>query len=173
MNLEEVLRVVAGMKEDGIVEEYAVGGAVAATFYLEPVRTFDIDIFVVLTPAPGSFMITLDPIFSYLLGRGCTVSGEHVTVAGWPVQFLAAPGPLVEDALKSAVRFEVGGTAVRVFSAEHLAAIALETGRVKDKARLHQFIESGLLDDARFRELVARHGLLEKWAKFERQYLRE
>lgn len=44
----------------------------------------------------------------------------------------------------------------RVFSAEHLACIALETGRPKDKARLLQFMEAagGML--ARFRSACLR-----------------
>ena len=61
--------------------------------------------------------------------------------------------------------------AARVFSAEHLAAIALQTGRAKDKARLLQFLEEGALDTARFKEIIRRHDLVEAWSKFERQFL--
>jgi hypothetical protein len=43
--------------------------------------------------------------------------------------------------------------AVRVFTAEHLAAIALQTGRSKDKLRLLQFVESGVLDAAKFQDM--------------------
>jgi hypothetical protein len=56
-------------------------------------------------------------------------------------------------------------------SAEHLAAIALQTGRAKDKARLLQFVEAGVLDAARFQAILARHGLVAAWQKFERQFL--
>ncbi len=55
--------------------------------------------------------------------------------------------------------------------AEHLAAIALQTGRARDKTRLLQFIEAGVLDAARFQALLARHGLVDAWQKFERQFL--
>jgi hypothetical protein len=65
----------------------------------------------------------------------------------------------------------VDGEAARVFSAEHLAAIALQTARAKDKARLLQFLEAGVLDVARFQEIVHRHGLVDAWMKFERQFL--
>ncbi len=37
----------------------------------------------------------------------------------------------------------------RVFSAAHLACIALETGRPKDKARLLQFMEAGTQGEQR------------------------
>jgi hypothetical protein len=58
-----------------------------------------------------------------------------------------------------------------LFTAEHLAAIALQTGRAKDKARLLQFIEAGALDAARFQAIVARHGLVGAWQRFEKQFL--
>jgi hypothetical protein len=48
----------------------------------------------------------------------------------------------VEEALAEAVEVEVEEIKTRVFTAEHLAAIALQTGRPKDEARLLQFIES-------------------------------
>ncbi|MCI0541992.1 MAG: hypothetical protein L0Z50_42895 [Verrucomicrobiales bacterium] len=63
------------------------------------------------------------------------------------------------------------GTSVRVFTAEHLAAVALQAGRAKDKARLLQFIEAGALDAVRFQAIVARHGLIDRWREFERQFL--
>ena len=62
---------------------------------------------------------------------------------------------------------------MRVFSAEHLCAIALEVGRAKGKARVLQFIEAGTLDAARFQSIVTRHGLTGRWQQFERQFLRD
>ena len=50
-----------------------------------------------------------------------------------------------------------------VSGAEYLAAIALQTARAKDKARLLQFIEAPhALDRTKFEELVERHGLTDK-----------
>ena len=66
---------------------------------------------------------------------------------------------------------DVQGIPARVFTAEHLAAIALQTGRAKDKARLLQFIEAAALDSSRFEAILTRHGLLEAWQNFERQFL--
>jgi len=95
----------------------------------------------------------------------------HRGIAGWPVQFLPPGSRLVDEALAQAVEREADGTPMRVFSAEHFAAIALQTGRAKDKARLLQFIESGVLDLARFQGIVALHGLTDRWHEFERQFL--
>ena len=63
------------------------------------------------------------------------------------------------------------GVSARAFTPEHLAAIALQTGRAKDKTRLLQFVEEGALDAARLQAILRRHDLVDVWAKFERQFL--
>lgn len=87
------------------------------------------------------------------------------------MQFLPPTGPLVEEALAKAVVHDVAGVPARVFTAEHLAAIALQTGRAKDKARLLQFVESGVLEAAIFQDILTRHALAERWTQFQRQFL--
>jgi hypothetical protein len=159
------------MEADGIVERYAIGGAVGATFYLEPVATLDVDIFVGLKQQPHQVLVSPRPIFDYLTAHGGAVEGEYIVLAGWPVQFLPPTSPLVEEALREAVTADVDGAPARVFTAEHLAAIALQTGRAKDKARLLQFVEAGALEAERFQAILARHGLVDRWGEFERTFL--
>lgn len=38
----------AGAREEGVVLDYAVGGAMAVLFYAEPTRTYDVDVFALL-----------------------------------------------------------------------------------------------------------------------------
>ncbi|MCS7338563.1 MAG: hypothetical protein NZ739_10065 [Verrucomicrobiae bacterium] len=102
---------------------------------------------------------------------GAKIEGEYIVIAGWPVQFLPAAGPLLEEVLAQAVEKDIEGTPARVFTAEHLAAIALQTGRAKDKARLLQFVEAGVLDTARFPDILSRHRLIGAWKRFEKQFL--
>lgn len=173
MDIKEVITVVNQMQADGVIEPYAIGGAVGATFYLEPMATFDVDIFVIIESAPGGLIANPQRIYDYLKARGYTMEKEYIVIAGWPVQFLPPGSPLVEEALKEAVNNDIDGIPVRVFTAEHLAAIALETGRAKDKTRLLQFIEEGALDLQRFKQILARHHLDERWQQFERQFLAE
>ena len=45
MNIREVIATINQMQSDGVIERYAIGGAVGATFYLEPIATLDVDIF--------------------------------------------------------------------------------------------------------------------------------
>lgn len=171
MKILEVIHLVNQMVADGVIERYAIGGAVGATFYLEPVSTLDVDIFIELHATPGSVLLTLDPIFRYLRDRGCTMEGEHILISGWPVQFIPPPSPLAAEALANATEVDVNGLSARVFTPEYLAAIALQTGRAKDKARLLQFIEAHALDRTKFEELVERHGLGNKWRQFQKQFL--
>src|SRR5882762_5359302 len=124
------------MQADGVIRCYAIGGAVGATFYLEPVATMDVDVFVSFQAEAGSLLVSPQPIFDYLKMRGGVMEGEYIVVAGWPVQFLPTATPLTMEALEQAVAKDVAGVAARVFAAEHLAAIALQTGRAKDKDRL-------------------------------------
>jgi hypothetical protein len=173
MKIRDVIGIINQMQAAGVVEQYAIGGAVGATFYLEPVATLDVDIFVSFRIEPGQLIVNPQPIFDYLTAHGHALEGEYVVIAGWPVQFLPPTGPLIEEALRDAVTVDVEGLPARVFTAEHLAAIALQTGRAKDKARLLQFIEAGVLDAERFQAILTRHGLLDRWRQFERQFLRD
>src|ERR1019366_4447173 len=171
MSIRDVIVTINQMEADGVIDRYAIGGAVGATFYLEPVSTLDVDVFVAFRSEPGQLIASPKPLFDYLASHGCSMKGEYVMIADWPVQFLPPTGPLVEEALAEAGEADVDGVAARVFSAEHLAAIALQTGRAKDKARLLQFIEEGALDTARFQEIVRRYDLVDAWTKLERQFL--
>lgn len=59
MNLKKVLLEINAMEADGIVDRYAIGGAVGATFYLEPVATLDVDIFISFEAQPGSLLLII------------------------------------------------------------------------------------------------------------------
>ena len=171
VKIQDVLVMLNQMQADGVIERFAIGGAVGATFYLEPVDTLDVDVFITFKPDPGSLIVSPSAIFDYLRGFGCQMEGEYIVIGGWPVQFLPPTGPLVEEALAEAVTRDVEEIATRVFTAEHLAAIALQTGRAKDKARLLQFVEEGALDAERFQQIIARHALVNRWQQFQRQFL--
>jgi hypothetical protein len=164
--MKATLEVINQMQTDGVIGAYAIGGAVGATFYLEPVATLDIDVFVSFQQQPGSSLISLTPIYDYLTARGFKAEQEYIVIGGWPVQFLPPGNSLVAEALAQAIETEVEGVRTRVMTAEHLAAIALQTGRAKDAARVLQFIESGTLDPEKLDEILSRHGLVAEWERF-------
>jgi 2C-methyl-D-erythritol 2,4-cyclodiphosphate synthase len=171
--MKATLKVVNQMQADGVIGSYAIGGAIGATFYLEPAATFDIDIFVSLKNVPGSSLVSLEPIYSYLKTRGYKSENEYIVIEGWQVQFLPPGDALDEEALAEAVKTHVDEIKTRVMTAEHLTAIALKVGRAKDKIRIAQFIESGVLDEARLNQILVRHGLLAKWKEFKHKYIED
>ena len=66
--MKETLREINALQEAGIIGQSAIGGAMGATFYLEPISTYDLDIFV-LFESP-SLILTLAPIYEFLQARG-------------------------------------------------------------------------------------------------------
>ncbi len=167
MSLEKIFPVLNQMEADGVVGRYAIGGAVGAIFWLEPFQTKDLDVFVALPTSPGGTLLTLSPIYEYLLQRGCRPEGQFIVIEGWSVEFVPPATPLVEEALASAVPRDVDGITTRVFTAEHLAAICLQVGRPRDHDRIERFTEAGVLDAEKLEAILRRHGLLEKWRQCE------
>jgi hypothetical protein len=107
VTMKAIFEVINQMQAAGVIGKYAIGGAVGATFYLEPMATLDLDIFVSLKPPPGSSLVIVTPIHDYLGSRGHKAEREYVVIDGWPVQFLPPGDPLEEEALQQAVETEV------------------------------------------------------------------
>ena len=163
--MERTLQVLNALERDGIVSRYAIGGAMAATFYAEPVLTFDLDVFVVL-PQTGGGLLTLGQLYEALRRRGYVEEGECVLIEGVPVQFLPAYNALLEEALVEAQEIRYEQTPTRMLRAEHLAAIAVQTGRQKDRERLRLLREQASLDVDYLAGVLARHDLEATWNRW-------
>jgi hypothetical protein len=85
-------------------------------------------------------------------------------IEGVPVQFLPAFNPLLEEALEEARDVTYGATPTRVLRIEHLAAIAVQTGRAKDRQRATLFADGAEMDQSLLKGILERHGLEAKWA---------
>jgi len=160
--MERTLQILNELERDGVLGRYAIGGAMGATFYVEPLLTFDLDIFVVLPPTAGG-LLTLAPLYQALRERGYVEEAECVTIEGVPVQFLPAYNPLLEEALAEAREVSYEQTTTRVLRPEHLAAICVQTGREKDRQRVRVFLEESALDKEYLNGVLARHDLKQKW----------
>jgi hypothetical protein len=169
--VKETLEAINQMQADGVIGKYAIGGAVGATFYIEPAATVDLDVFVMLPGAASKTLISLSPIYEYLKAKGGREEAEYLVLGDWPVQFLVPSDTLESEAVTEAVPTEVEGVRTWVMSAEHLAAIALRTSRPKDHIRIIQFVSQGALDRDKMNTLLLRHGLTEKWKQFESRFL--
>jgi hypothetical protein len=171
VSVKQTLEVINQMQADGVIGKYAIGGAVGATFYLEPSATLDVDIFVSLPSVHSGSLLNLEPIYNYLLNRGCRAEAEYIVIGDWPVQFLPPTGDLESEAIDQALQTDVDGVTTWVMRAEYLVAIALQTGRAKDHARILQFLEHNAVNRPKLGELLTKFNLADKWAQFERKYL--
>ena len=92
---EGTLEAINQMQADRVIGRYAIGGAVGATFCLEPAATLDLDIFATLPAASGGML----PIDEYLKSCGGKIEDEYIVIGGWPVQFLAPGNDLETEAV--------------------------------------------------------------------------
>jgi hypothetical protein len=68
----------------------------------------------------------------------------------------------VEEALADALQTTFDDVPTRVLLPEHLCAIALDTGRLKDYLRVSMFIEQDEVDPAGLWALVCKYGLQDR-----------
>jgi hypothetical protein len=154
--LADVLRAANGLVAAKLIEDWALGGALAAIYYVEPFTTYDADIFFI--PADKGLTAGIPAIYAHLQSQDWQVEREHLVVRGFPVQFLAASG-LTEEAVREAERIEFEGVPAKVFRAEHIVAIAASVGRQKDKARIEQLLQQADLDKTKLENILQRHKL--------------
>ena len=87
--MRETLKVLLQVRDEGVLAEFAVGGAIAASFYAPAVATEDLDVFAFLKPsAPGALVLT--PLYDRLVSLGGRIENEYVVIGTWPVQILPA-----------------------------------------------------------------------------------
>ncbi len=164
--MKRTLQVLNELEHRGVIERYAIGGAMGATFYVEPLLTFDLDVFVILPPSAAADLLSLAPLYEALRARGYTEEGECVLIEGVPVQFLPAYNSLLDEALREARETSYEDAPTRVVRAEHLIAICLQTGRDKDRERVRLFREQAELDMGYLTGVLQRHGLDGKWKQW-------
>jgi hypothetical protein len=160
----DVFRVLESMKTDGVVVEYAVGGAMAALFYAEVTRTYDLDVFVLLPPQPG-VIVQVTEIYRWAEARGFSSQAEHILIEGVPVQFLVADEGLEGDAVTMAETFDYQGAPIRVIRPEHLIALFLRAGGERRRERIGMLLDAESVDPDALDELLTRYNLKDEWQR--------
>ena len=85
------------------------------------------------------------------------------------LQFIPVYNDLVHEAVENAVTLKYRDVEAKVVTAEHLAAIALQTGRAKDRERLIRLLDEAVIDRAVFGKILASFGLADKFSKLKKQ----
>src|SRR6266403_4646255 len=170
--MEKVIQVLNRMQADGVFENFAIGGGIATIFYLEPYQTDDIDVFFLPVFFSEGGLVSLEPIYTYLenLGYHSVEEGIGVLIEDWPVQFLPASKSIQEEAVVKAEDVAFGQLRTQIFSAEHLAAELLRSGRDKDLSRVIKLFRSEAVNLNVFRDIIRQHDLGEKWIEFADHY---
>src|SRR5205809_587262 len=154
--LADVLRAANELIAAGLIKDYALGGALAAIYYTEPVTTYDADI--VFIASDKTLSEGIPAINAHLQSKGWRIEREHLLIKDFPVQFLAASG-LTEEGVRNAKRIEYEGVPAKVFRPEYIIAVAASVGRHKDLARIEQLLEQAKIDKALLDDILRRHNL--------------
>ena len=158
-SLADIFRVLGDMRDEGVVKDYAIGGATAVLFYAEPTRTYDVDVFAQLPSMNQPGLDALAPVYRWAESRGFTVDAEHLLVHGVPVQILPAYNALVVEAIQTARVHDYQGVPVRVVDPEHLIALALQAGGARRRERAWLLLQAGTADRMRLRTILDAHGI--------------
>ncbi|HEV7397746.1 MAG TPA: hypothetical protein VGN86_14645 [Pyrinomonadaceae bacterium] len=161
--------VVNQMVTDGVIKNYALGGAMGAFFYIEPSFTSDMDIFCLLAHDPDpSGLVMLTPIMEYLKKKGFEPTGLGAMIEGVDVQFQFPDDPLGEASIETAISHDLGGIPVRVMTPEYLIVHMLRTNRPKDRLRLVRFIETQVFNPSTVYGILSANGLEDRYDILER-----
>ena len=160
--MADVYRALNALRDEKIVENYAICGGTAALFYdTETLRTFDIDVYVDL-PQSG-FLVSLAPIYEWAKARGYGIEGEHLIIHGVPVQIIVVGDGVERDALENANWLKYDGVSVAVVRPEYLVLIY---GKVRGRNRLVRagdLIENAALDARLLEQIIEKHDLRSVW----------
>ena len=167
--MEKTIQVIEKAQNAGLFSSYAIGGGIAALFYIEPFATFDLDIFIIL-PESSSLLISLSPIYSWFSDRGYKPSQEQIIIEGIPVQFIPVYNDLVKDGVLDAAEKKYGNTPTRVLKPEYLIALMLQTYRPKDKERLSKFLQETTIDYPLLDSILLKYNLKTVFETFKEQY---
>jgi len=154
--LADVLRAANDLVSAGLIKDYALGGALAAIYYTEPITTYDADI--IFVASDKTLSAGIPAIYSHLQSKGWRVEREHLLIRDFPVQFLAASG-LTEEAVREARPVQYEGVPAKVFRPEYIIAVAASVGRHKDFARIEQILDQVKIDKASLDDILRRYNL--------------
>jgi hypothetical protein len=166
--MRELARLLNDMQAAGVIENYALFGAMAQMRYTEAVATLDADVLVAV-PSPERIDI-LAEIYEFCSRRNFAAEGEAIQVGAWPVQFVPVFSSLTREAMEQAETADFEGVPLRVVRADYLAVIALSVGRAKDYARILALLEALSVTRDQIAGLAARHGLSDAWRRFEARF---
>lgn len=162
--VEKAFKVISRLHKEGVLEEYAIGGAIATIYYTEPFATYDVDIFFI--PPEEQGIIVLTPFYDFLAKEGYKTDKEFILIGETPIQFIPAATALEKEAVRHAVPVKYKDIQVNILRPEYLIAIFLRVFRLKDREKIVRLLEQTKIDEKLLSDILTRHGLKEKFENF-------
>ena len=162
--MDKTLIVINEMLQEGLFSKYAIGGGIGELFYIEPMVTFDLDIFIF--PADDSARPVSSSLYDWTAQRGYGHAPEQIIIEGIPVQFIPAYNDLVRDAVTHSVKKKYKDVATQVMQPEYLMAIMLQISSPKDLNRLGLFLDEAELHMDNLYTILDKYGLRVYFDKF-------
>jgi hypothetical protein len=148
--LIETLRALNRLKKTGLIRNYAIGGGYAVNYYLEPILTYDLDIFLLMDTDEEFFAL-----YRYFRRARYKIENVYIIIKKTPVQFLPSSiHPLINEAVRKAKRIRVKDVSTKVLAVEYLIATLLLAFRPKDKMVIPHLLE--LADMKKLTHIVGR-----------------
>ncbi len=69
------------LQSEALLQRFAIGGAIAASFYVEAVATEDLEVFAFITPQPPGFVL-LTPLYDRIKALGGDYQRVDALIAG-------------------------------------------------------------------------------------------
>lgn len=162
--MKKTLEVINEIKTEGLIKDYAIGGAIGVLKWVEPFFTRDLDIFIIPAgEAKKGEMVFLTAIYDFLKEKGYSEwTGQWIIVEGIPLEFIPADG-LAEESVENAVETEYDGVRTRVMSPEYLIALLLSAGRQKDIMKINMLLSQAEVDRNKLNSLLSRYNLTERF----------
>jgi predicted nucleotidyltransferase len=167
--MEKTIKIINELKKKKLIKDYVIGGGIATIFYVEPILTYDLDVFIIpFEKGKEKNLILLSPMFNYLEDKGYPWKGEHAIIEGVPVQFIPVD-KLEEEAVRDAKEIEYEGVKTKVMIPEYLISVLLRAGRKKDIQKIEKLLEQTKIDMKKLKNILHRYGLSKKFdARFAR-----
>ena len=169
--MEKTIEIINELQTEGLIRKYAIGGGIATIFYIEPILTYDLDIFFI--PSEEKRITTLPSIYGWLRKKGYKPYKEHIVIEEIPVQFIPVYDELVKEAVENSADEKYGKTKTRILKAEYLIAIMLQTFRSKDREKIIKILDETKIDIDYLTKILQKYDLKEKFDRFMRLYYGE
>jgi predicted nucleotidyltransferase len=157
--MKKTIEIINKLKEERLIKDYAIGGAIGVLRWVEPFFTRDLDIFIIPFQEPKGKVIDFSCIYDSLKKKGYSEwIGQWIMIEDIPVEFIPAEN-LAKESVIEAQEIEFEGIKTKVITPEYLIALLLRAGREKDIMKIKMLLEQAKVDRKKLNEILIKYDL--------------